>query len=61
MGFDTRKPNIVVSEQQKRRSACPDAQSDQRLPYSLSGKYHDNTCYTKNLGSLSFSVAVQPG
>ena len=30
----------VVCEQQRRRPACTSAQSDQRLCYSLFGKYH---------------------
>ena len=32
-------PDILVYKQQRRRPACANAQSDQRLCYSLSGKY----------------------
>ena len=34
-----------VCEQHRRRPACAFAQSDQRLCYSLLGKYHMWTCY----------------
>ena len=41
MGHDARKqPVLGVCEQQRRRPACASAQSDQRLYYSLNGKYH---------------------
>ena len=40
LGLDARKPVIGVCEQQRRRPACASAQSDQRLRYSLIGKYH---------------------
>ena len=42
-----------VCEQQRRRPACASAQSDQRLWYSLIGKYHIWTCYTQNFNFLA--------
>ena len=36
-----------VYEQQRRRPACASAQSDQRLCYSLNGKYNISTCYKR--------------
>ena len=35
-------------EQQRRRPACTSAQSDQRLCFSLFGKYPIQTCYERN-------------
>ena len=43
----------VVCEQQRRRPACAYAQSDQRLCYSLIGKYHILTCYQRNFNILA--------
>ena len=40
MGLDAKKPVFRVCEQQRRRPACASAQSDQRLCYSVFGKYH---------------------
>ena len=40
MGLDARKSVFGVCEQQRRRPACASAQSDQRICYSLIGKYH---------------------
>ena len=40
MGFAARKPDFVACEQQGRRPACASTQSDQRLYYSLSGRYN---------------------
>ena len=42
-----------VCEQQRRRPACASAQSDQRLCYSLFGKYHINACYKWNFNFLA--------
>ena len=39
-GLDARKPSSMGCEQQRRRPASASAQSDQRLCYSLIGKYH---------------------
>ena len=41
-----------VCEQQRRRPACASAQTDQRLCYSLIGKYHILTCYKRNFNFL---------
>ena len=41
-----------VCEQHRRRPACASAQSDQRLCYSLCGKYHIWTCYRWNFNFL---------
>ena len=35
-----RKPEVAACECQRRRPACTSAQSDQRLCYSLLGKYN---------------------
>ena len=40
MGHVARKANCVACEQQSRRPDCSAAQSDQRLCYSLLGKYN---------------------
>ena len=34
------KPKVVAFQQQKRRPACADAQTGQRLSCSISGKYN---------------------
>ena len=39
-GLQIKNLSSGVCEQQRRRPACPSAQSDQRLCYSLIGKYH---------------------
>ena len=56
-GFDfytshvMRKPVIAICEQQRRRSACASAQSDQRLCYSLLRKFNICSFYRQNLKS----------
>ena len=40
MGRVARKTKVVAFQQQRRRPACADAQSDQRLCCSISGKYN---------------------
>ena len=35
-----KKPDVAACERQRRRPACTSAQSDQRLCYSLLGKYN---------------------
>ena len=40
MGRVARKPKVVAFQQQRRRPACADAQSDQRLCCSISGKFN---------------------
>ena len=52
MGRDVTKTVFGVCEQHKRRSACAYAQSDQRLCFSLFGKYHIQTCYKWNFNFL---------
>ena len=42
-----------VCEQQRRRPACASAQSDQRLCYSHTGKYHIQTSYQRNFNILA--------
>ena len=39
--------------QQRRRPACPSAQTDQHLCYSLFGKYHIWTCYRWNFNIVA--------
>ena len=42
-----------VCEQHRRRPACASAQTDQRLCYSLCGKYNIQTCYMRNFNILA--------
>ena len=60
MVFDARKYDLVACEQQRRRSACAFAQSDQRLCYSLSGKNRSQTCSNQNFNGI-VSVTEQAG
>ena len=39
MGRVARKPKVVAFQQQRHRPSCTDAQSDQQLYCSISGKY----------------------
>ena len=48
-----RNPDFAASEQQMRRPACASAQSDQRLYYSLSGKYDCKSSYMQNINILA--------
>ena len=49
------KPVYSICEQQRRRSACASAQSDQRLCCSLIRQSHDDTytCYSHNFKTLA--------
>ena len=47
-----KKPYFVACEQQRRRPACTSAQSDQRLCYSLIGKYNILTCLMQTFNNL---------
>ena len=50
------KPAFAICEQQRRRSACASAQSDQHLYCSLPRSYNTSSFYTQNFKSLaSFS------
>ena len=53
LGLEARKPNFAACEQQRRRPACASAQSDQRLSYSLYGKYNSHPCSMENFHILS--------
>ena len=55
MGLDARKPVFGVCEQQNGRPACAYEQSDQRLCYSLFGKYHIET-WNKQIFNFLVSV-----
>ena len=48
----TRKSVFALWEQQRRRSACADAQSDQRLYRSLHCIICNSTCYSRNFKTL---------
>ena len=48
------------AKQQRRRPACATAQPDQRLCYSLFGKYHTYTSYKQNFNFLA-SLCSGPG
>ena len=43
----------LSSEQQKRRPACASTQSEQRLCFSLFGKYYILTYYKRNFNLLA--------
>ena len=47
-----RKPVYAICEQQRRRSACASAQSDQRLWCSLPRSYDTSSFYIRNFKSL---------
>ena len=47
------KPVYAICEQQRRRSACASAQSDQRLCFSLPRKYNISSFYIRNLKPLA--------
>ena len=48
-----RKPVFSLCEQQRRRSTCASAQSDQRLYCSLPGQYNASTCYSRSFKTLA--------
>ena len=48
----TRNPVIALCKQQRRRSACASAQSDQRLCCSLPGQYNTSSFYIRNFKPL---------
>ena len=48
-----RKPVFPICKQQRRRSACAFAQSDQHLSCSLLRQYNTCTCYIKNFKTLA--------
>ena len=49
MSHAIRKPVYAICKQQRCRSACASAQSDQGLCYSLHGKHNTHRCYIQNL------------
>ena len=55
-----RKPVYVIYEQQRRRSACASAQSDQRLCCSLPGWNDTYTCYSRNFKTLASLCSLAP-
>ena len=48
-----RKPAFAICEQQRHRSACASAQSDQHLCCSLPRQYNNSCFYTQNFKPLS--------
>ena len=58
---EARKPDFVVCEQQRHRSACAFAQSDKHLCYSQSGKDNCPTSSMQNFKILAVLVAEQTG
>ena len=48
-----RKPVYAICEQQRRRSACASAQSDQRLCYSLPRSCNTSSFYIQNFKTLA--------
>ena len=46
------KPAFAIYEQQMRRSACTNAQSDHRLCCSLPGEYNTSNFYIRNFKPL---------
>ena len=55
-----RKSAFAICEQQRRRSACVSAPSDQRLCYSLL-RQDTSSFYIQNSSLQLVSIAVQPG
>ena len=53
IGLIPTKAVFGVCEQQRRRPACASAQTDQRLCYSLTEKYHILTCFKQNFNVLA--------
>ena len=53
MSHVMRKSVFAICEQQRRRSACAFAQSDQHLCCSLPGYYNTSTGYSRNFKSLA--------
>ena len=54
-----RKPVFAICEQQRRRSACASAQSDQHLCYSLPRLYNTSSFYIRNFKPLpSFCICA---
>ena len=53
------QPVFALCEQQRCRSACAAAQSDQRLCSSLPGKYYTSTCNSRNFKTLASLLAGQ--
>ena len=53
MSHVMRKPVYAICEQQRRRSACASAQSDQRLCYSLPRWYNTFSFYIQNFKPLA--------
>ena len=56
-----RKPAFAICEQQRRRSACAFAQSDQRICYSLLRQDTTSSFYIQNFKPLACLYAVQAG
>ena len=48
-----RKPVFAICEQQRRRSACASAQTDQHLCCSLLRQHNTYTCYIQNFKTLA--------
>ena len=61
MSLDARKSVFDVWEQQRRRPACASEQSDQRLCYSLIGKYIYRLATSEILILELVSVAEETG
>ena len=53
MSHVMRKPVYAICEQQRRRSACASAQSDQGLSYSLPRQYNASSFYIQNFKPLA--------
>ena len=53
MSLVTRKPVYAIGEQQRRRSACASAQSDQHLCYSLPRWNNSSSFYIRNFKHLA--------
>ena len=60
MSHVMRKPVYAICEQQRRRSACTSAKSDQYLCCSLPGEYNTSSCYSHNFKPVA-SFSCWPG
>ena len=59
--LNLRKPVLAICEQQRRRSACVSAQSDQPLCCSLPRKYNTFSFQIRNFRPLASFLAAQAG
>ena len=57
MSHVMRKSVYAICQQQRRRSACASAQSDQRICYSLLRQYNTSSFYSRNFNTLASLIS----